>query len=101
MGTKTQIKGMAAVALLAASMLGAPAAQAWDQQSWSGNPGGISAHTIAWASDRSDIFGQLDPEGIIGLDSLSLYASSSSAQTQRVTVTNTVFSQYLTWFYQE
>ncbi|MEN3341671.1 MAG: hypothetical protein V7644_1075 [Actinomycetota bacterium] len=76
--------------------LDAGTAKAADLQSSYGQPGWISAHSSAVASaPTNDIFSQALPSGAIGLDSLYLYASPASSQTQVAVVTSTLYS---CWF---
>jgi hypothetical protein len=82
---------LAACALAASLAIAAPTARAADIESSGWRPGWVSAHTHAVASaPTSDIFSQGLEGAAIGFDTLYLYASPASAQTQVVTVTNTI-----------
>lgn len=77
--------------LVATAAIGAGTAQAFDYAATpTGSPGWVSAHTVGGATASSDIFAQGLATAAIGLDSLWLYPSPASAQTQIVTVRNTV-----------
>ena len=79
-----------AAGLVTTLVLGAGTAQAFEQQSWSGNPGWVSAHSVGIATASTDVFANSLTTAAIGFDTLWLYPSSGSNQTQIVTVTNTI-----------
>jgi hypothetical protein len=80
-----------ALGMAATMALGAGTAQAADYQSTpTGSPGWVSAHTVAIATASTDVFSQALTTAAIGLDSLWLYPSPATAQTQIVTVRNTI-----------
>ena len=80
-----------AAGLVTTLALGAGTAQAADYAATpTGSPGWVSAHTVAAASASTDIFDQGMTTAAIGYDSLWLYPSPASAQTQIVTVRSTV-----------
>src|SRR5690349_11363359 len=80
-----------AAGLVTTLALGAGTAQAFDYAATpTGTPGWVSAHTVAAASASTDVFDQGMTTAAIGYDTLWLYPSPASAQTQIVTVRSTV-----------
>jgi hypothetical protein len=89
---------IASVTVGAIVALGAAAqsASALTLQSASGSPGWISARTDAITQDTSDAFtAATHMNAAIGLESLALYASPASSQTQVVQVTEHVWAHWL------
>lgn len=88
---RRRVLRLLASGLVATAALGAGTAQAFDYAATpTGNPGWVSAHTVAAATASTDIFNQGLTTAAIGYDTLWLYPSPATAQTQIVTVRNTV-----------
>lgn len=80
-----------AVGLVTMLALGAGTAQAFDYQSTpNGSPGWVSAHSVGLASASNDVFANSLTTAWIGFDSLWLYPSPATSQTQIVTVRNAI-----------
>src|SRR5262245_12081885 len=84
---------------IAALAVGAGNASALDVQASNGSPGWVSALTAAAETDSSNIFSAGTFEAAIGFKSLSLWASPASSQTQVVTVTATVWAEWINRVY--
>jgi hypothetical protein len=96
------IKRLAVVgSAIAALAVGAGNASALDVQSSSGSPGWVSALTDGAATESSDVFGASTIQAGVGFMSLSLWASPASSQTQVVTVTMSVWGEYLLKLYNQ
>lgn len=87
---------LAAAGAIVALGAAAQSASALTLQSVSGSPGWISARTSAITQDSSDVFSAgAQMNAIIGVDSMALYASPASSQTQVVQVTLHVWTHWL------